>query len=356
MMELAEGFHRFGASGAGTGCLSLYKRLSQAVAEDPEVRDLLLVTPTTQRQPVLLFAVIHYLLLGGVEHRLARWYPTIGGRVDADDDPYQDFRDFVLGNRDRVSELLATRSTQTNEIGRCAILRPAWTVVADEVGRPLGLVELGSSAGLNLLLDRWAYAYTPEGPRYGDLARDVLVEAESRGGSLPALGGMELASRVGLDLNPIPVWDDEATRWLLACVWPDDTARFSRLQAALEVAQTSPARVVAGDLLEVLPSVVEQVPADQHLAIQNSWVLNYLPPSDRLRVIGLLSEVGRIRDLSWVSVESPAAATGLEFPPRPDSTENDAATVAVLSTWRGGHRAVRRLADCHPHGRWIHWW
>ncbi len=336
--------------------LPLYGQIASAVADDAAVRDLLLEAPTEQRQPVLLMAVIHHLLLCGAEHRLARWYPTVGGRTDADGDPYDDFRDFVLSRRAEVTELLATRSTQTNDIGRCAVLRPAWTVVAEEVAVPLGLVELGASAGLNLLLDRWAYAYSPDGPRYGDPTRDVLVEAHSRGNAVPALGPVTFGSRVGIDLHPISVCDDEAARWLMACVWTEQLSRFERLRAAIEAARTDPPRLLAGDIVDKLPAAAAAVPENQHLAVQNSWVLNYLPPGARERLVAVFDEIGSARDLSWVSMESPEAVPGLAFPPRPDGSEDDSATVAVLSTWRNGRKAVRRLADSHPHGSWLHWW
>jgi len=354
--DLAGSFASWGAQALQP--MPLYGRIASAVAEDAEVRDLLLHAPPEQRLPVLLLAVVHHLLLGGADHRLSRLYPTVGGRADdeADDDPYVDFRDFVLGRRTEVSELLATRRTQTNEIGRCSVLRPAWAVVAEEVREPLGLIELGTSAGLNLLLDRWAYSYSPEGPRYGDPARDVLVEAQSRGARLPESGSLSLGSRVGIDTHPIPVGDEEAVRWLLACVWPEQLGRFRRLQAAIEVARTDPPRVVAGDLVETLPSIVAELSEDEHLAVQNSWVLNYLPAQSRQRLVTVLHEFGAARDLSWVSIESPEFVPDLDIPPRPDGGSDSTASVAVLSTWRDGHRAVRRLADCHPHGSWVHWW
>lgn len=351
--DLPDSFRRWGEQALGP--LPLYGRIATAVSEDAEVRDLLLEAPREQRLPVLLFAVIHHLLLSGAEHRLGRWYPTVGGRADADGDPYDDFRDFALGRRSQVVELLATRSTQTNEIGRCSVLRPAWAVVAEEVQVPLGLVELGSSAGLNLLLDQWAYSYSPDGPRYGDPAIDVLVEAESRGVDLPPLGPADLGSRVGIDLHPISVGDDEAVRWLLACVWPEQLSRFQRLEAAIEVARTWPLRLVAGDIVATLPSIAGDTPMDQHLAVQNSWVLSYLPSDARGRLVSVFEEIGSVRDLSWVSMESPESVPDLELPPRPDGGD-DAGTVAVLSTWRDGHKRVRRLADCHPHGTWLHWW
>ena len=316
----------------------------------------MLEAPAQQRQPVLLFAVVHYLLLSGADHRLARRYPTVGGRADAAGDPYPDFRDFVLSRRDEVCELLATRSTQTNEVGRCAVLRPAWGQVADEMQAPLGLVEIGTSAGLNLLLDRWAYSYAPAGPSFGDPTQAVLIEAETRGGQVPPLGALPLGSRIGIDLHPIDLHDDESVRWLLACIWAEQLPRFRRLHAAIEVARRDPPEVITGDIVESLPATAAQVPGDQHLAVQNSWVLNYLPADARRQLVDVLDGIGAVRDLSWLSVESPEQTSGLTYPPRPDGAVESGATVAVLTTWRAGDKAVRRLADCHPHGTWLRWW
>jgi len=356
-VDLAEHFQRWGEQGIHR--LPTYGRISLGIAADPEVRDLMLEAPAEQRQPVLIFAVVHDLLLSGTDHRLAQWYPTVGGHGNPTGDPYPDFRDFVLERRALVVDLLATRSTQTNEIGRCSVMRPAWAQVAEEVQSPLGLIELGASAGLNLLLDRWAYSYSPDGPRYGDASREVLVEAQSRGAPVPPLGPLQLASRIGIDLHPIDVHDDEAVQWLLACVWPEQLSRFQRLKAAIDVARTQQPQVIAGDIVESLPATAADVPADQHLAVQNSWVLNYLPAHARQRLTEELSDIGTARDLSWLSVENPESTPDLDYPPRPDGVEEPAdsgATVAVLTTWRSGRRTVRRLADCHPHGTWLRWW
>ena len=87
-----------------------------------------------QRQPVLLFACVHDLLLAGrPDEGLARFYPDLATTPD-DGDPMPAFRAFAAAHADELAELLVTRSTQTNEIGRCALLLPAFGLVADEVG------------------------------------------------------------------------------------------------------------------------------------------------------------------------------------------------------------------------------
>jgi len=98
------------------------------------------------------------------------------------------------------------------------------------------------------------------------------------------------------------------------------------------------------------------VPDDQHLAIQNSWVLSYRPTQVLTALLAVIDGIGAARDLSWVSMESPQAVPGLTLPARPDGTSDDSQTVAVLTTYRQGRRSARRLADCHPHGTRLQWW
>ena len=134
----------------------LYHRLATGIAADPVLAGLLLSAPPMQRQPVLLFACVHDLLLAGrPDVGLARYYPDLAAQPD-DGDPMPAFRAFVATQADELAELLVTRSTQTNEIGRCALLVPAFGIVAAEVG-PLAHVDVGASAGLNLMLDRYQY-------------------------------------------------------------------------------------------------------------------------------------------------------------------------------------------------------
>ncbi len=139
----------------------LYHRLAAGIAADAGLAALL-QRPTVQRQPVLLFACVRALLLAGrPDEGLARFYPDLAATPD-DGDPMPAFRAFTATHADELAELLVTRSTQTNEIGRCALLLPAFGLVAAEVG-PLTHLDIGASAGLNLLLDRYHYTYVPGG-------------------------------------------------------------------------------------------------------------------------------------------------------------------------------------------------
>src|SRR5205085_2658044 len=45
-----------------------------------------------------------------------------------------------------------------------------------------------------------------------------------------------IVAREGIDPAPVPLDDPLAVRWLRACLWPSDTARRARLDAAIAIA------------------------------------------------------------------------------------------------------------------------
>ena len=344
--ELAEHFRSFAETTRTRA--PLYSRLSASIGDDPRTTRLLLHAPPLQRQPVLLFAAVHALLLEDPEAELRRYYPNLSAHP-ATDDPYPTFRQYCEQHEPQLAGLLATRNTQTNEVGRCALLLPVLGVLAAEAG-PLTLVDVGTSAGLNLLLDRYAYRYEPGGA-VGP-SSPVELRCGTRGdvpvpSALPAI-----VDRVGLDAAPVDVCDPEAARWLEACVWPDQADRFERLRAAVALAQHDPPALLRGDAVTDVAAAVDTRTGGGHPVVLNSWVLSYLSPESRQAYVAALDGVGARRDLSWIAVESPSQTPGLPWPERTDAGD---LTAVLLTTWRDGRRHVRELATAHPHGFWLHW-
>lgn len=345
--EMAAMFRGF--AGESTTRAPLYRHLAEGVADDPELVALMLAAPPEQHNPVLLFAAVHHLLLDGREHELARFYPNVTPHPLPAADAPPLFRRFALEHADEVRELVATRSTQTNEVGRCATFLPALGLLDGEVG-DLALVDVGTSAGLNQFLDRYSYEYHPGGEV--GARSTVHLECGTRG-DVPIPARLPtVAARIGLDASPIDVTDDDQVRWLEACVWPDQADRFERLRAAVAIAQADPPTIRRGDAVDDLAATVAEVCDTAHPVVMNSWVLNYLPEARRVAYVAELDRLGEHHDLSWVLAESPAQTSGL---PIPTSAEPEHRTVLSLVTWRRGRRTVRRLATCHPHGYWIHW-
>jgi hypothetical protein len=331
----------------------LYARLCRSIAHDAATRRLLLHAPPAQRLPVLLLACVHWLLLTEPEHELRRFYPNLvassSGRPLDHGDPFPEFKAFCARNEPRLAGLLATRTTQTNEVGRCATLLPALGLLDREVG-PLALVDVGTSAGLTLMLDRYCYRYSPGGV-VGDPS-PVVLPCETRG-EVPVPDHMpEVVARIGLDRHPIDLGDDGAAAWLEACVWPDQADRFHRLHHAIELARVEPPPIRQGDAVADLLSTIRAVAGGGHPVVTTTWVLCYLSEQQRGDFLAELDSFGRADDLSWIAAESPAQTSGL---PAPDDPSVHHLTVVTSTRWRGGQRTVTHLATAHPHGFWLNW-
>ncbi len=346
-----------------------YPAICRAAADDDELLSLLDVAPMHQRRPLLLLAAVHFLLLSGAEHALAAHYDTVAGVRDVPYEPAGDvaplFAAFCREHRTELAEVIATRTTQTNEVGRCTALFPALCHVAalHRWEEPLSLLDLGTSAGLNLLFDDYSYTYAAAdggaSVDAGAAASPVLLECTARDGlgHLPELRVPDMATRVGLDLAPVDPFSDDAARWLLACQWPDNPPRFARLRAALAHVRAveHPPRLERGDMVTDLPRIAATIPGDGPLVVFHSWVAAYLDEEQQRTLAEEVRALGVSRPVHHVYCESPFETPGLPTPPSPVPREGpDLATALVHLGPEGAPPA--RLADTHPHGYWIRWW
>lgn len=339
------------------GHCPLYERITGALAEDDELLARIVdLVPAEKVIPVLLNAAVHHLVLGEPDLPLAAVY-----RGERDEDPWPRYRTLVLDRFDELAGLVRTRSIQTNEVGRAAVLLPALAAVAARADRPLTLVELGPSAGLNLLLDRFGYAYRDEAGalvRAGVAASPVQLRCDVLGPLRPPVptAPLPLAARVGIDASPVDVTDPDACRWLEACLWPGVPERAERLRAALALARLDPPDLRRGDLVDLLPGVLAAVDPDTVPVVVSTWVLAYLSHEQRARVGDLLGAVGADRPLACITGEYPGVAPWV---PRPDTPiaagDGAAATLVGCTWWDGDGPRADALAWMHAHGRWVQW-
>ena len=334
----------------------LYARLADGVADDPGLVALMLAAPPEQHNPTLLLCAVHDLVLRGMSPELAAFYPNIAPEP-ATGDPVPAFRTMAHAHADELRGMLATRRTQTNEIGRCATLLPVLGRLAAARG-PLSMVDVGTSAGLNQRLAKYAYRYEPGGddghavPAILGAPSSVTLACGIRG-AVPVPRGIPLlAATVGLDSAPIDVHDEGAVRWLEACVWPDQADRFARLKAAVAIARDDPPTIRVGDAVDGVVAAIESVDVVGHPVVTTTWVMNYLAEADRIAFVEAMDGYGRSRDLSWITAESPALTSGL---PASAAAPDEDDTVVSLTAWRRGERHVSRLGVAHPHGYWLHW-
>lgn len=259
-----------------------YVELASAVAEDRSILDFLGALPKPKQQPNLLFAAACYLL---------GEYADIG-----------DLRALIGRRGGELAAAMRARRTQTNEPARCATLLP----VLASLPQPLALLEVGASAGLTLLPDRYSYDYGDHAISGTDPDAPVLT-CEARG-PVPLPDKVpDVAWRAGLDLNPLDAGNDDDVRWLQSLVWPGETGRRERLDGAVATARRDPPDIRKGDLRTDLPGLARQAPADATLVVFHSAVLAYVSPPDRAQFAGAVRKL----DAVWLSNEAPGVVPGI---------------------------------------------
>lgn len=323
--EIARTYRRF-AERECRGYSEAYYRLALDVAEDADIVDFLADLPVAQ--PNLFFASVQ--LLTGPDSM-----PRTGSQLST----------FVRTRGPEVAGVMRARRTQTNEVGRCAVLLPALPP------GPLALVEVGASAGLCLLLDRFGYELGSS--RIGDAASPVHVRCAVTG-PMPVPSTIpRVVWRRGLDTHPIDVRDDDAVRWLLACVWPDHPERRRRLEAAVRLARAEPPVVTAGDLVDSLPTVLAGAPQDATLVVFHSAVLSYVAMDRRRAFVDALAEASRRRPLVWVSIEALGVVPDVEA--KAPSPSDQLRFLLHRADYTDGQRRDRILGFAHPHGSALSW-
>jgi hypothetical protein len=335
---LSRAFERFGKEECSNSS-PLYERLSLAMAKDPELLSLAAHARTGERVPNLFLAAVHFLLLKGTKHPVARFYESLSETPERYEDPYPDFRSFCIKHENEILSLMGSRLVQTNEVRRCACLLPIFVAVAEEShGRPLYLIEIGSAAGLLLLWDHYGYRYG-DSLECGDPDSPVQIECGLRGeGSPPIRSHLpRVSGRLGIDLNPVDVNNRDSRLWLRALIWPEHKERAHLLERAIEVAQREPPALIAGNAVEVLPDILPLVPPDSILCIFRVWTS--LPETAREQFSAVLTQYGQKRDLFVISTVS---QRGKEID-------------LQLTSFVKGVKTVKLLARCESHGEWLEW-
>ena len=263
---------------------ALHAAWAAGVAADDDILDLLDRLPRDRRQPSLIFSV-------------ATW---LGAAASG----YPEFRTWLVENWPAVESAARERRTQTNEVGRCAPLVAALA----HIPGPLALLEVGASAGLCAIPERYSY-------RFGDApvlgAGRPLIACSVDDPSLAPTTLPDIRWRLGLDLRPLSAADDEDAAWLEALVPLDRPDRRERLRAALATAREDPPRVVAGDALDDLAAAAAQAPVDLTLVVVSLGTLVYLAPAARAAFPATVRRLGaRLVTLEQSGIADPSARPG----------------------------------------------
>ena len=282
LVQLAARFRVFAGTEAEESS-PLYHRLALAVADDPEMLALAAHARSGQPPANLLLGAVHFLLLRSPAHVLADYYADLTPAPRPPAEAATPFRDFCLERRAALVEMLRTRLVQTNELRRCAYLLPAFSWIAAQTRRPLALIEVGASAGLNLLFDRYAYRYALGDAAVcaGEPGSPVEIDAGCCvvSGATLSLGAPSIACRTGIDLNPVDLAEEDAYTWLRALIWPEHHDRVRRLAAARTLWRAQPPVLVRGDAVDVLPALLDAVAEEATPVVFHTHVLNQFTPA-----------------------------------------------------------------------------
>jgi hypothetical protein len=232
------------------------------------------------------------------------------------------------------------RAPQTNEVARSGVLMPGFLTVAAGTGLPLALLELGCSAGLNLVPD--LYQYRLGGMEAGAAESGLTLAPEWEGGD-PPLARVVVADRAGVDLNPLDVSDPAQRQRLLAYVWPDQPERLDRMARAMAIAADTPLRIVGGDAADF---VEEEAWPREGVAVTvfHSIAFQYFGAETQERISRHMGRAGEA-----ATAKAPLAWLRFEM----DPGAPDAPPTLRLRLWPDGED--RLLARAHPHGRTVHW-
>ena len=292
--------------------------------------------PLADALPLRIAGGIHALRLNGAEPQLEAIYSDQAGVDDA--------AIVAAAIRHHEAELLPWLDgpPQTNEAGRSANFIAAMLWLAEQGLPPrFQCLEIGSSAGINLMLAR--YHYDLAGLQIGPEPGAMRFQPEWQGKAPPARN-IEIASTKGCDVAPVDLTDPAHALRLKAYIWPEHTVRFERMAAAVVEAGKSPPDLVqmnAADFIEA--ELAKPQEAGTTRVLMHSIVWQYVPEDQQARVTAAMEAAGAKatpdRPLAWISLEANRVLHLHEM---------------TVRHWPGGAEP-QLLARAHPHGASIEW-
>ncbi|HVB51931.1 MAG TPA: DUF2332 domain-containing protein [Acidimicrobiales bacterium] len=321
--------------------LPFYSALLHLLENDALALELLAGVRVEQRNPMLILATLQFVALGGHE---------VLGPL------YEEARHAQLGDCDeaarRVLEVMHEtpelvgnelwRSTQTNEPGRSAVLQAVISDLVAEVTSAVNVIEVGTSAGINLCFDQFPVRAKDDGNPLTLICEDLTPIDRSR--AMP-----KVASRVGIDPHPLDLASEDDRRWLKACLWPEERRRHERFDAIVEARPSWPnATILTGSALERMNDAFALKASNELTIVFNTWVVFYFTPEERTNYFNELIARCATNNVAWISIESTLVTLpGVEV----DEEARHRGASQIVVTRPGS--SPTRWGWCHAHGRWL---
>lgn len=295
--------------------------------------------PLADALPLRVAGGLHALHLSGAAPELAPIYGGAGDMGPADDAAVIAG---VIAAQEAALLPWLDGPPQTNEAGRSANFIAAMLWLAER-GLPARFqcLEIGSSAGINLMLDRYAYDLggVTAGPEDG-----VMHFAPEWRGAPPPDRAIAIVSTRGCDVAPVDLTDPAQALRLKAYIWPEHTVRFERMDAAIRAAaekKPDMVKATAADFVEA--ALAKPQAAGTTRMLMHSIVWQYVPADQQARVTAAMEAAGARataeRPLAWVQVEADRTVHRHKL---------------TVRHWPGGAEEVQ-LAWSHPHGADVEW-
>lgn len=319
--------------------------LCLAFADDYEARgpvhDLTSHWPTNPRKDALalrLTGYLHYAVLSGQAKDLASAYPA--SDPDWSIDRIWPLARAWLGDNLEQARVFLDSPPQTNETRRSIALLPGFLRLAAQFGKPMHLLELGASAGLNQNWDRYGYE-TGRWSRPG--SSDVVISSKWEAAPPAHLEAQpDIISRAACDLSPIDLSDPAQALRLKCYTWPDQEERLSRLDAAIKLARETGTKVEKAEAGAWLRCKLDERPEGALTIVFHSVFLIYPPRETIAAIMSMIEDAGQAATaetpLAWLCYESEALFGGDRQTPQMKTR---------LQTWPGGDVDYLNRSDGH---------
>ena len=292
--------------------------------------------PVVDALALRMAAALHALALAESAPALAACYPP-------SEAPSEQLRPVVLDAvREHQSAIRAFLSSppQTNEVGRSGVLVGGFLQIAKDTGLPLRLLEIGASAGLNAIWDRYHYRLGAAG--WGDPQSAVRIEPSWQGPSPPIDAPIRVIERLACDIAPVDLEDPAQRLRLRAYVWADQRERLSRLESAIDLARAHGPRVERADAADWVSAKLRETAVGSATVLYHSVMWQYMPSETQAAIKASLEEAGdratSAAPLAWLRFEPLDSASAFEL---------------RMTSWPGVRKV--RLAVAHPHGSSVQW-
>jgi hypothetical protein len=287
--------------------------------------------------PLRVAGALHWLVLSGADRRLEQVY---AGAL-TDQATIDEIVAAIAVHWDAKLLSWLDHPPQTNEAGRSASFMAALLWLSERLGPKFEMNEIGASAGVNTMLER--YRYDLGGVTVGPAGSPMLIRPEWRGPP-PPQAEVEIVAIRGCDVMPVDLADPAEALRLKAYVWPDATERMGRIEAAARLAAEQPPLLERKDAGTFVAERLETPPpAGVTRVLYHSVMWQYLPEPTRRAIAAAMEEAGTRatadRPLAWVALETNRATFRHEL---------------TVRYWPGGE-APAILSEAHPHGAWVEW-